>query len=327
MRTPASPGPGTRRITQPHWWKTVERPDIIPPALPTNNLRGPQMKARLLASFLILVAAVDARAQCEPALENLSDGTAIATPVIISEINPGTGGYVEFFNTTASDFNMTGWWLCSPFIYSAVGAIVIPAGGYATVVWPATFVDTDAGGEILLYKSSSFGTSNDIVDYICWGTNPHGSRQNQANTVGKWVGTACAGALTNGCIHRITGTPGTGPASYDVAAAPSPSNCTPTNVRGSPAYPAMELKIGPNPFSALATIQFKLSSSATVSAAVYSVTGQRVRTLDARDFSVGTGRMLWDGTDDTGRKLPSGTYLVRVNANNTSAVKRVTILR
>lgn len=288
------------------------------------------MRTSVLASFLILLcAAVNASAQCDPALVVPGDGTGIPTPVIMSEINPGPGGYIELFNPTVSNVNMTGWWFCSPFTYSPVGAVVVPAGGYITVAWPAGFNDTDAGGEVQLFDSASFGTDTDIIDFVCWGTNPHGSRKTQANTTGKWVGSACAPALVNGAIHRLTNTTGTGPSSYDVTAQPSPMNCTPTptGIGDAPAYPAISLSIGPNPFSALATIEFELSSPAEVSASVYAVTGVRVRQLDSTVFARGSGRMLWDGTDDAGRALPSGTYLVKVSANHSTATQRVTIVR
>jgi hypothetical protein len=281
------------------------------------------MRTLSLVSFLI-VFAVNARAACDPALVVPSDGTGIATPVIISEVNPGD--YIEFFNPGTSAFNLTGWWMCSPFNYSPAGAIIVPAGGYMTIPWPLGFPDTDAGGEIMLYKSANFGISTDIVDYVCWGASNQ-FRYNQAIAVGKWVG-ACAPALVNGAIHRKTNTTGTGVASYDVTLAPSPMNCVPsvTSIGDTPAYPSIKLSIGPNPFSAIATIEFTLSSPAAVRMSVYSITGERVRQVDTSNYHSGTGRILWDGKDDSGRALPSGTYLVRVSANNSTATQRVTIL-
>ncbi len=288
------------------------------------------MRTSLLASFILMCAAVNASAQCDPALVVPSDGTAIPTPVIISEVNPGVGGYIELFNPTAAGVNMTGWWLCSPFSYSPVGAVIVAAGSYITVPWPAGFSDTDAGGEIMLYDSSNFGNSGDIIDYVPWGAS-NGFRLSQVvlpGGNGKWSG-AFPPALVNGAIHRITGTTGTNAASYDVTSAPSPMNCTPTvtGIGDTPAYPSISLSVGPNPFSALATIEFELSSPANVTASVYSVTGARVRKIDSAAFARGAGRMLWDGKDDAGRELPSGTYLLKVSANNSSATQRVTILR
>ena len=281
------------------------------------------MRTLSLVSFLILLVAVNVHAQCDPALVVPNDGTGIATPIVISQIDPGN--FIEFFNPGATNFNTTGWWLCSPFVYSAL-SLTVNAGSYATVAWPAGFGDTDAGGEVMLYKSFNFGTSTDIVDYVCWGASNQ-FRYSQAVAVGKWVG-ACAPALTNGSIHRISGTTGTGAASYDVTLASNPRNCTSpvTGIGNTPAYPAIKLSIGPNPFSAVANIEFTISSSAAVSVSVYSVKGERVRTMDPTNFRAGTNRLMWDGQDDAGRALPSGTYLVRVSANHSTATQRVTIL-
>jgi hypothetical protein len=281
------------------------------------------MRTLALVSFFILVVAVNVHATCDPALVVPNDGTGIATPVIISQIDPGN--FIEFFNPGTTAFNLTGWWLCSPFNYSALSNTV-PAGSYQTVPWPAFFGDTDAQGEIMLYKSSNFATNTDIVDYVCWGASNQ-FRYSQAIAVGKWVG-ACAPALTNGSIHRITSTTGTGAASYDVTLASNPRNCTSpvTGIASTPAYPSIKMTIGPNPFSAVATIEFTISSNAAVTMSVYSVKGERVRRLETTNYRQGGGHILWDGRDDAGHALPSGTYLVRVSANHSTATQRVTII-
>ena len=284
------------------------------------------LRFALLTVLVTLLGAGFARAQCDPDLNPLDDGSgafgAVGLPaVVISEINPGN--YIELFNTTASDFNTTGYWFCSPFTYTQVGAVIVPAGGYATVVWPGAFIDTDAGGEIQLFKSGNFGASTDILDFVCWGTNPHGTRVAQANAVGKWSG-VCAPVLANGAIHRVVGTKGTSSADYDVTSAPSPSNCVPTGV--TPQLPIARLTSFPNPFSASTQIDVSLTEPATVDLAVYSVDGARVRTLGRRDLPAGTSRITWDGRSDAGHRVPSGVYLVRLDGN-ASAVARVVTLR
>jgi len=281
------------------------------------------MRTLALMSLLILVVAVNVHAVCDPALVVVNDGTGIATPIVISQIDPGN--FIEFFNPGATNFNTTGWWLCSPFNYSAL-SLTVNAGSYATVPWPAFFSDSDSQGEIMLYKSSNFANSNDIVDYVCWGASNQ-FRYSQAIAVGKWVG-ACAPALTNGSIHRISNTTGTGAASYDVTLASNPRNCTSpvTGISNTPAFPAIKMTIGPNPFSAVATIEFSISTPAAVDVGVYSIKGERVRHIDATNHRQGSGRILWDGRDDHGHALPSGTYLVRVSANHATATQRVTIL-
>ena len=76
----------------------------------------------------------------------------------------------------------------------------MPAGVFARFAWPATFTDTDAGGELQLYADPNFGDSTKIVDFVCWGTNPHGSRKSQAEMVGKWTG-ACASWTSRTCFR------------------------------------------------------------------------------------------------------------------------------
>lgn len=285
----------------------------------------------LRAMFLVLLASLvsisSPRAQCDPDLDVQDDGGgvfgAVGLPaVVISEINPGN--YIELFNTTASDFNTTGYWFCSPFLYTQVGAVIVPAGGYLTVAWPGAFTDTDAGGEIQLFKSSLFGTSTEILDFVCWGVNPHGTRKAQAEAVSKWSG-ACAPAIpANGAIHRIVSTAGDAAAHYDVTAAPSPSNCVPTSV--TPQLPIARLASFPNPFSGRTQVDVTMSQAAELRVAVYGVDGARVRDLGSHAFPVGTTRLAWDGADDAGNRVSSGVYLFRLDGAS-SAVIRVIALR
>ena len=172
---------------------------------------------------------------CPNSLEVLDDNSgangAIGLPdLVMSEINPGD--YIELFNTTAIDIDLGAvqHQLCSPFSYVSLVSLapttVVPAGGFATVPWPVNFVDVDAGGEVILYASSSFGTDTAILDFVCWGTNPHGSRKSQAETVGKWLG-ACSPAISNSALHRTSGATGAVAASYNTADPASPLNCSP----------------------------------------------------------------------------------------------------
>lgn len=93
--------------------------------------------------------------------------------------------------------------------------------------WPAGFADTDAGGEVILYKDSAFNATNSLLDFVCWGpTRPAATRKQLAEDSFKWSEDgACAEPITGGSIHRVMSTDGTTAASYDVASAPSPTAC------------------------------------------------------------------------------------------------------
>jgi hypothetical protein len=169
---------------------------------------------------------------CGPALAPTDDGTGLGIELVISEIVPGQ--QIELFNTTGADLALAGssFQLCGRPWYAGLSTlapdVVVPAGGYALVPWPADFTDTAAGGEIALYRDLSFTMPASVVDFVCWGTNPHESRADIAIAAGKWTqGEPCPGAITGGAIHRRPMTAGTHTADYDVSSPPSPLSCSP----------------------------------------------------------------------------------------------------
>ena len=68
----------------------------------------------------------------------------------------------------------------------------------------------------------------------------------------------------------------------------------------------------PNPFNPSTTITIDLAQSATVRLEVYSILGQRVRTLVSGTGGPGRQSYQWDGTGETGVPVSSGTYIVRL---------------
>jgi ligand-binding sensor domain-containing protein len=71
----------------------------------------------------------------------------------------------------------------------------------------------------------------------------------------------------------------------------------------------------PNPFNARITLSFDLYSWGAVKMTVYSIMGQKIRTLVTERFPAGTHSLAWDGTNDSGRKVSSGVYLYRLEKN------------
>ncbi len=83
----------------------------------------------------------------------------------------------------------------------------------------------------------------------------------------------------------------------------------------------------PNPFNPTVTIRYSIPEPRLVSIDVYNLLGQKVRALQLQQDMPGTHRVEWNGRDDAGRALPSGVYLVRVNAGNRFLHKKVIYLR
>ncbi len=86
----------------------------------------------------------------------------------------------------------------------------------------------------------------------------------------------------------------------------------------------------PNPFVGGTTVSYRMLPGAIedhVSVAVYDMAGRLVRGL--RDSSAGgaSGMIRWDDTDDAGRALPSGIYLLRLPVDGRMVMERVARIR
>ncbi|MEP0548698.1 MAG: family 10 glycosylhydrolase [Rhodothermales bacterium] len=84
----------------------------------------------------------------------------------------------------------------------------------------------------------------------------------------------------------------------------------------------------PNPFAARTTIGFSLDRPAAVTLRVYDMLGRTVATLvdDAR-YPAGSHTVEWDGISASGRRLSSGTYFYRLDADGRRAAKPMTLIR
>jgi hypothetical protein len=83
----------------------------------------------------------------------------------------------------------------------------------------------------------------------------------------------------------------------------------------------------PNPFGTSTDIAFSLAERGPVDIAVYDVAGRRVRTLVNRDMDAGPSNVTWDGRNEDGEALASGTYFVRMTAGSTLFEKKIALVR
>jgi cytochrome c peroxidase len=80
----------------------------------------------------------------------------------------------------------------------------------------------------------------------------------------------------------------------------------------------------PNPFRTNTTIHFALTQRVPVSLHVYNVAGRLVRELiPTQGLSGGEHRMIWNGRDDEGRKVPAGMYFYRLNSGTSGFTGRL----
>ncbi len=83
----------------------------------------------------------------------------------------------------------------------------------------------------------------------------------------------------------------------------------------------------PNPFAIRTRIEFRQAEDAKVLLEVYNMLGQRVRTLRDHYLSAGIHSVEWDGKNQTGRLLPNGSYLYRLQIGNQVHTRRMILLK
>jgi len=102
------------------------------------------------------------------------------------------------------------------------------------------------------------------------------------------------------------------------------------------AFRIPHLEVYPNPFTEKTEIRFTIHDSGyrihdtryriqDASLKIYDVSGRIVRQWDYQTIRL-SDQILWDGTDDSGRKLPSGVYFVRLETNKFGKTRKAIVL-
>lgn len=83
----------------------------------------------------------------------------------------------------------------------------------------------------------------------------------------------------------------------------------------------------PNPFNPTTTIEFTIDASQQVRLEVFNILGQHIKTLADEYLNGGTHIYEWDATDQSGRRVSTGIYLYRLNADQTTESKKMLFLK
>jgi len=83
----------------------------------------------------------------------------------------------------------------------------------------------------------------------------------------------------------------------------------------------------PNPFNPVTRIDFELPVTETVELAVFGLDGRRIATLVARALPAGRHTVTWNGRDDHGETVASGTYVYRLKAGAYTKTCKMTLLK
>jgi hypothetical protein len=83
----------------------------------------------------------------------------------------------------------------------------------------------------------------------------------------------------------------------------------------------------PNPFNPSTRIGYALPVAEQVSITIYNALGQRVKTLVNEQKGAGNYAEIWDGRDDSGKDVPVGVYLCKLQAGSFRDMKKMQLIK
>ncbi len=110
---------------------------------------------------------------------------------------------------------------------------------------------------------------------------------------------------------------------YDLLFAPVSSGVdNPTPIRSTNLLASV-----PNPFNPRTVVHFELARPLDVKVDVYDMRGAHMRTLVRGSLPAGRQQIEWDGTNDSGHRLTSGTYFVRLSTIEGQQIRKVSLVK
>lgn len=83
----------------------------------------------------------------------------------------------------------------------------------------------------------------------------------------------------------------------------------------------------PNPFNPSTSIRFNLPVDKNITLKIYDILGNEVASLLNDDFKKGAYEITWDGTNNSGAKVASGTYIAELRFGNFAKSIKMTLLK
>ncbi|MGY5351052.1 T9SS type A sorting domain-containing protein [Wenyingzhuangia sp. IMCC45533] len=229
--------------------------------------------------------------------------------IVINEIQYDGTDTVELKNSGSSSVDVSSYWLCNFPMYTQVsnltivsGNNTIPAGGLLVL----TGFSLGSDGELGLYASSAFSSSDAIVDYVEWGSTGH-TRSSVGVSAGTWTSNNFVPAVgTNQSIQFD----GTGDTASDYTAATPTFGAENSNTTLSSTLVSnnLKVKVSTNPLSNIININVENPS---YKATIYNLLGMTVASY--KDLS--------DHSTLNVSSLAGGVYILEVITSNNDYAK------
>lgn len=83
----------------------------------------------------------------------------------------------------------------------------------------------------------------------------------------------------------------------------------------------------PNPFNPSTTINFALPADGHANLSVFDLAGRLVKTLVDSNMNAANHTVVWNGDDNSGRKVSSGTYYYRLSADGFAETRKMSLIK
>lgn len=246
------------------------------------------------------------------------------------------GEWFEVYNAGSNPVNMNGWIIRDDDFDSHTitngGPLIIGAGEYKVFCRNAAAMAGEGVSVFYEYSGITLGNSADeliletpalaVVDFIAWDDGT--VWPDQAGFSMQWTG--MGGDNNVGTTWEDIGGPAFG--SGDRGTPGSPNDWM-SDVPGAGVKTALDPNY-PNPFNPKTSFSFSLDKTQGVTLAVYDIRGNRVATIVESVLQAGRydQQFSWDGLDDRGTPVNSGTYFFRLTTDSGfSQTGKMTLLK
>ena len=261
--------------------------------------------------------------------------------LVINEINYNSsqtfdsGDWVELYNRTNSDLDLSGWVFMEENYrpsYVFENDFIMPSGSYVvlyrdTEKFSARYPDADncygnleyglSGGGEALYVYTNNGFLVDSLTYddrAPWPVKADGNGSSLELVDPESDNSYGIGWRSS----KGHGTPGTINSNHisDVEGA---NVLLPDKFALCPNFP--------NPFNPETTIQYEVPVFSNVELKIFDLSGREVTTIKKGTVKPGIYKVLWDGTNHFGNKVSSGVYFITIRANDYFKVRKALLLK
>ncbi len=100
-----------------------------------------------------------------------------------------------------------------------------------------------------------------------------------------------------------------------------------TKVNNVSKYTETEIRVSPNPFNPETNIEYSIETNSHVIICVYNMKGQKIVTLLNKQVQAGKHNIVWNGRNQNGKSLSSGTYMISMSVGNQVKTVKAVLLK